>query len=686
MQVKRVAFAFFLLAGISTAQTVSQGLSKIELLGYLAGGSSNAYLDLLLKQRGISFTPDDAYWQTLRAAGGQEFLLAKLRDMRPAGASVADSLESAVLGPLARCAELGYKEAFAEAEPLCRVALTADPQNPILNLVGSTLFLHEKKYDEAFILARRAIELAPALAPAHVVLGRVLDSKGDAQGAVSEFHAALKLDPNEIDALVDEGRVLATEKGNPSAAVELNRQALRIQPNSSRAHMALAVSLRMTNDLSGAVAEFQKAGQLDTFGVPPRLYVGMALFDHKDYDAALAAYREGLRIAPGNAALHAEIGWTLLVKGDGDAAIPELREAIRLAPESAMPHRVLGEALLRKGDLETAIQELREAIRLAPNSPPRDSALAYGLLGEALSRKGEQDAAIPELREAIRLDPDNAARHAALAAALGLKGDVKSAQEELRMARERDPANSAAYAEMETKFSAEQAQSQRQITPTQKQDERRSLPEPDRGSVSGRTYKNEFFGFSYELPQGWTTRSPEELRYLDAENTQETIKNYGPNAKKLIDSGILTFANEWTLLYATLPPRESDSGHSARIISLTAEEGNPFQRGDTPFGHGDAIDHYFPYSDVMQTGALATSEQYRSYHLERKPTPQSFGGRKFVRADFRIKKKGGDLWEARIVTFAKGYFLKLEILAGGREELDRLAETAGSFAFSSVQE
>lgn len=177
--------------------------------------------------------------------------------------------------------------------------------------------------------------------------------------------------------------------------------------------------------------------------------------------------------------------------------------------------------------------------------------------------------------------------------------------------------------------------------PSKSQD--RGLPAPDRGSVSGQRYENKFLEFTFELPPAWTAWSPEELKKLDETNRQQSIVSYGPNAKKLFDSGVLTFTGEWTILYA-IPSQPSAPGSipSAPIISLTVEEGNPFQRG-TVSGHSgeDPIDKYFPYSDVMQTGALATTQQYRSYHLERKPTSQTLGGRKFVRADFRIKRKGG---------------------------------------------
>lgn len=125
---------------------------------------------------------------------------------------------------------------------------------------------------------------------------------------------------------------------------------------------------------------------------------------------------------------------------------------------------------------------------------------------------------------------------------------------------------------------------------------------------------------------------------------------------------------------------ESKPGRFAPVIVLIAEEGNPLQRGSSGLTKGKPIDNYFPFSSV------ADPLQSPDHRMERRPTPLSLGGRDFVRADFRIKKKGGDIWEAWFGTFAKGYFLRLEIGAGSREELDGLAESTKSLSFSSQHE
>jgi hypothetical protein len=211
-------------------------------------------------------------------------------------------------------------------------------------------------------------------------------------------------------------------------------------------------------------------------------------------------------------------------------------------------------------------------------------------------------------------------------------------------------------------------------------DKDKPLPEPERGSFSGQIYKNEFFGLTYEFPQGWSALAVDDLKKVDEENRRQSLDKYGANGQHLVNSGVLIFTGEWTLLRATPSTVESRPGHFTPVILLIAEEGNPFQRGSLSApGGSNPIDNYFRFSSI------ADPLQSPDAHMVREPTSVSLGGKDFVRADFRVKRKGGDVWEAWIVTFVKDYFLRLEIGAASQADLDQLAETAKTFSFGSAQ-
>ena len=71
-------------------------------------------------------------------------------------------------------------------------------------------------------------------------------------------------------------------------------------------------------------------------------------------------------------------------KGDTDAAIAEYREAIKLKPGFAEAHNGLGLALQHKGQTDDAIAEYRKAIELKA-----DYQLARDNLARALARKAQ---------------------------------------------------------------------------------------------------------------------------------------------------------------------------------------------------------------------------------------------------------------------------------------------------------
>ena len=88
-------------------------------------------------------------------------------------------------------------------------------------------------------------------------------------------------------------------------------------------------------------------------------------------------------------------------RGDFDQAIVAWDEAIRIDPNHSEVHRWRGDASLNKGELDKALSEYDEAIRLDPKN-----GMAYCGRGAASTGKGEFDKAIASFDQAIRLDPE----------------------------------------------------------------------------------------------------------------------------------------------------------------------------------------------------------------------------------------------------------------------------------------
>lgn len=156
------------------------------------------------------------------------------------------------------------------------------------------------------------------------------------------------------------------------------------------------------DQLDAAIAEFRQAIRLEPNFAVAHLNLGRALDDKGDFDGAISEYREALRLDPKNESAHRFLGVTLAEKNDWDGEIAEEREALRLNRASAFAHEFLGVGLGKKGDWDGEITEEREAVRLNPKS---DTAHQY--LGEALGEKGDVSGEFDEEREAFRLNPKN---------------------------------------------------------------------------------------------------------------------------------------------------------------------------------------------------------------------------------------------------------------------------------------
>jgi tetratricopeptide (TPR) repeat protein len=142
-----------------------------------------------------------------------------------------------------------------------------------------------------------------------------------------------------------------------------------------------------------------------------RTNLGHALQDSGNTDAALACYREVIRLDPKFALAHNNVGWILRTRGDWEGAIAAYRDAIRADPKLFLAHSNLGFALRHKGDIDGAIASYQEAIRHDPKDAVSHTNLGEVLLYERRDYKG----AITHLREAIRVNPKHMDAHGLLA-------------------------------------------------------------------------------------------------------------------------------------------------------------------------------------------------------------------------------------------------------------------------------
>ena len=156
------------------------------------------------------------------------------------------------------------RESAAKAKEMALKALQLDPNLSEAHLaLGKVLFFGEIDVAGALREYKRAIELKPNDADAHHWYGNdTLSALGRFDEAIAEGRRSVELDPLSMVINVDLGVTFFYARRYDESARQL-RKTLEIDPTSFYPHYNLGIVLQATGDLSGAIAEYEKAKQLN---------------------------------------------------------------------------------------------------------------------------------------------------------------------------------------------------------------------------------------------------------------------------------------------------------------------------------------------------------------------------------------------------------------------------------------
>jgi tetratricopeptide (TPR) repeat protein len=189
-----------------------------------------------------------------------------------------------------------------------------------------------EKADEA---SRKALELAPDLAEAHVARGLAVSLKKDYADAAHEFQTAIRLDPTSFAARYFFGRTCKAE-GKLVEAAHLFEQACRLRPDEYQ----VATHLPSTYAGLGRKADAQAA-----------------------YQRAVAVASRHLELHPGDArALYlGATGWASL--GDSARALEWVGRALAMDPNDPVTLYNVACVYALHGEVEKALDCLVNALK-----------------------------------------------------------------------------------------------------------------------------------------------------------------------------------------------------------------------------------------------------------------------------------------------------------------------------------
>ena len=268
---------------------------------------------------------------------------------------------------------------------------------------------------------RKAVQIAPHYAPAHLNLGIGLEAIGNIEQACKSFEAALSIDPANVYANYNLGRQLFSR--NALAEAEpLLRRALEGSPDFADARVVMSRLLENKGDLSGAATELEHALRVrpDYFGAL-RNYADLLLKLRRPDDAA-SALRSAVAAQPRDFDANYTLASLLVELKKPAEAEPFFLQALRITPTSANVRASLVNLYLSQGILEKAAAEAEAALKLRPDW--LDLLFDYGLILKRMARQTEAEAVF---RRAMEIDRTYVRAYQMLGAVLVSQGRIQDA-------------------------------------------------------------------------------------------------------------------------------------------------------------------------------------------------------------------------------------------------------------------
>ena len=147
-------------------------------------------------------------------------------------------------------------------------------------------------------------------------------------------------------------------------------------PNKSRPHTALGLALTSVGRTEEAIAEFQKAIQLNPRAGGAYLNLGYIFNKQERYEEAIQAYKKAMAVTPRLAAeCHNNLGAAFRLQGRKQEAIDEFGLALQARPGYARPYFELGTIYEKDGEIDKAIDCMEKAAQKEPEFLPIHQAL-----------------------------------------------------------------------------------------------------------------------------------------------------------------------------------------------------------------------------------------------------------------------------------------------------------------------
>jgi len=320
-------------------------------------------------------------------------------------------------------AELAARSGAAKDEvaALISKAVDANPIEAAPRLLLIDFYLRSKDERQALSAAQNAVAALPESPELLDALGRVQQASGDTNQAIATFNKVAGIQPLSPQPLMRLADAHMAAKNKDAAAQSL-RKALEIKPDLIDAQRGLIMlnldAKKYAEAVAGARA-VQKQRPKEAIGY---ILEGDVSAAQKNWDAAVAAYRVGLKEAP-SSELALKSHAVLLASGKTAEAEKFTAAWLKDQPNDATFQFYLGDVAIKKNDMAAAEKSYSSVTKLQPSN-----AIAFNNLAWVTGRLNK-DGAIAFAETANKLAPNQPAFMDTLAMLLSDKNDYTKALE-----------------------------------------------------------------------------------------------------------------------------------------------------------------------------------------------------------------------------------------------------------------
>ncbi|MES2704451.1 MAG: tetratricopeptide repeat protein [Bacteroidota bacterium] len=224
---------------------------------------------------------------------------------------------------------------------------------------------------ESITHLRRAMEIYPDYADAHVELGRIYDRMKLYDSAIVHDRRALELNPTNFTANNNLGSVYLTSGRYPQA-IELFRKAIVLNPNFKYSYINIARAYGQLKQYDSAIYNLHAYIRLDPQFPEAKQELGTMFYMMQRYDSAEYYFKQILAVNPNEPNAINNLGAIYLNNQRYGEAAEYFKKAVALNPSYINAYSNLGRAYFFNKQYDAAIETFTKELQLDQQNGVRD--------------------------------------------------------------------------------------------------------------------------------------------------------------------------------------------------------------------------------------------------------------------------------------------------------------------------